>query len=90
MLTCLDSLSVYTYHGIQRKRNVESLTSYDVILTTYTTLASDYKEDKTDESLFTVHWGRVILDEAHIIKEKGTKNAQVLNFYFPSLSLFRQ
>ncbi|KNC73814.1 hypothetical protein SARC_13630, partial [Sphaeroforma arctica JP610] len=36
-------LKVYTYHGNDRMRDVENLKRFDIIITTYATLAADLK-----------------------------------------------
>lgn len=100
--TAEGTLSVYVYHGASRKRCVNFLSQFDVVLTTYSTLSgelasasrsksknsSDNDEDfeETEEShqsemeasegLLSVPWYRIVLDEAHTIKDKTTRNAK--------------
>lgn len=58
-------LKVYMYYG-ERTRNAGELQKYDIVLTTYSTLAS---EDAREESpVKKIEWRRIILDEAHLIK----------------------
>ncbi|KAI8320082.1 hypothetical protein GQ54DRAFT_247980, partial [Martensiomyces pterosporus] len=71
------SLSVHPYHGSTRAKNPKKLCKYDVVLTTYNVLQSDRKlykvpEDPYVSPLQAVHWHRVVLDEAHTIKERRT------------------
>eukprot|EP00794_Sanderia_malayensis_P003749 gene3749-4271_t len=90
-------LTVCLYHGSSRERNIEKLSRYDVVLTTYSIVAvetkdlckeeiekskrkenawmstadpPDVKERKTnrDSLISQIHWRRIILDEAHTIK----------------------
>ncbi|KAK4506659.1 hypothetical protein PRZ48_000391 [Zasmidium cellare] len=78
-------LEVYTYHGAGRvKMSAEDFEKYDVVITTYQTLAMDYMPKASSKQpekrlrpngLYSVNWRRVILDEGHIIrnpKAKGT------------------
>eukprot|EP00850_Spirogloea_muscicola_P010002 SM000057S18432 [mRNA] locus=s57:569771:577747:- [translate_table: standard] len=66
--TVESSLSVYEYLGPKRIRDPEELGNYDVVLTTYSTLAVEGDESSTSATLQKVCWFRVILDEAHCIK----------------------
>jgi DNA repair protein RAD5 len=45
-------------------------------LTTYGTLSSEFSGDDSKSPLYAVQWHRVVLDEAHYIKEKSTKMAK--------------
>ncbi|CAK5264607.1 unnamed protein product [Mycena citricolor] len=117
-------LRVYIYHGNARRPDPAYLADFDAVITTYSTLASEYSkqnksivnaeaEDDDDDSsdggieidergmqvlklpkakkglkrkksgipnggmevssaLQSIHWFRVVLDEAHCIKETGT------------------
>ncbi|KAG0043345.1 hypothetical protein BGZ83_011525 [Gryganskiella cystojenkinii] len=78
-----DSLQVYVYHGGQRVSDPSFLAKHDVVITTYNLLGSEYsKECKGRDSedgpskhpsvLQHIDWFRVVLDEAHIIKEANT------------------
>ncbi|KAI8869410.1 hypothetical protein GQ42DRAFT_109692, partial [Ramicandelaber brevisporus] len=88
-------LSVHVYHEKGRKIDVQQLSQFDVVLTTYQVIANEYKasdfepEKKKNgsedvsrlpsfelSSLFTIHWHRVILDEAHTIRESKTLTAR--------------
>ncbi|KAK2742316.1 hypothetical protein FQN57_005404 [Myotisia sp. PD_48] len=77
------TLSVLTYHG-SGKKEAANLSNYDVVITTYGALASEYGRDcddtgkvkKTKSGLFSVHWRRVVLDEGHTIRSPRTKCAR--------------
>lgn len=83
--------SVYIYHGAKRARSVQELQSYDVVITTYATLTTEYPKilkthplyearrkakmpvpRRDPGPLFKCSWHRVILDEAHYIKNRRT------------------
>jgi superfamily II DNA or RNA helicase len=56
------------YHGPARASVLESLTDFDVVITTYALL-------QRDEALAAVSWRIAILDEAQMIKNPGAKVA---------------
>ncbi|KAG9454866.1 hypothetical protein H6P81_007770 [Aristolochia fimbriata] len=69
------SFKVYFYYG-ERTSNAEEVRKYDIVLTTYNTLASEleWPESPINET----EWLRVILDEAHVIKNVGTKQSEAV------------
>lgn len=82
------ALNIYIYHGSGRlQMKAEDFSQYDVVITTYQTLASDNMpkgkgatskapEKKLRSSgLYSVEWRRVILDEGHNIRNCATKGA---------------
>ncbi|KAL6714401.1 hypothetical protein ACLMJK_007824 [Lecanora helva] len=76
----LDShkLRVCVHHGPQRTKRFEDLKKYDVVITTYQILVSEHgssseREDGPQAGCFGIHWYRVILDEAHTIKNRNAK-----------------
>jgi DNA repair protein RAD5 len=48
----------------------------DVIITTYGVVLSEWTSGKTAEGIFATEWFRVILDEAHYIKNRLSKTAR--------------
>lgn len=62
--TNLYTLAFYKYHGQNRNIALHELLSHDVILTTYGTLAADFK--RRQSFLYKIRWYRVILDEGGI------------------------
>ncbi|KAI4129439.1 MAG: hypothetical protein LQ338_002220 [Usnochroma carphineum] len=74
-------LKVLTYHGSKRQMNANELAEYDVVITTYGTLAIEYMPMgrksappiPRQQGLFAVDWRRVILDEGHSIRNPSTK-----------------
>ena len=73
-------LRVCVHHGPQRTKRFEDLRKYDVVITTYQILVSEHgsssKENGPQVGCFGLHWYRVILDEAHMIKNRNAKAAQ--------------
>ncbi|KAK8050946.1 SNF2 family domain-containing protein [Apiospora rasikravindrae] len=63
-------LKVFRYHGTEREKNTADVADYDVVITTYNTLASDYKRKKS--ILHKIGWYRIVLDEAHYIRNHST------------------
>jgi transcription termination factor 2 len=53
-------------------KNMESLNEFNVVLTTYHTILNQYKQGTRDSSLFSYNWHRIVLDEAHVIKNYKT------------------
>lgn len=73
-----NTLSIYTYHGSDRSRDPKYLSKFDVVLTTYQTLAAEYsmKSNEPNGPLMDVNWYRIVLDEAHTIKDRATRTAK--------------
>jgi SWI/SNF-related matrix-associated actin-dependent regulator of chromatin subfamily A3 len=65
------SLKRLKYHGQNRETDLDKLRDYDLIVTTYHTLASDLARGR--DPLNQIEWYRLVLDEAHIIRRHSTK-----------------
>ncbi|KAF3316751.1 hypothetical protein TWF173_001414 [Orbilia oligospora] len=64
------AMKCYHFHGDSRVKKKDALLGYDVVLTTYHTLAADSRKGRV---LQDVNWLRVVLDEAHWIRNQSTQ-----------------
>ncbi|KAJ7087303.1 DNA repair protein rad16 [Mycena belliarum] len=82
-----EGLKVLVWHGSGRETNPGELEKYDVVLTTYAVMESSFRKQelgfkrkghliKEKSTLHRVHWNRIVLDEAHNIKERATNTAK--------------
>ncbi|KAH6713796.1 SNF2 family N-terminal domain-containing protein [Leptodontidium sp. MPI-SDFR-AT-0119] len=74
-------LRVCVHHGPQRTKRFADLKKFDVVVTTYQILVSEFggsseHADGIKVGCFGLHWYRVILDEAHTIKNRNAKATQ--------------
>ena len=72
------AMRVCIHHGPQRTKRFEDLRKYDIVITTYQILVSEHgssseRADGPQAGCFGLHWYRVILDEAHTIKNRNAK-----------------
>ncbi|KAM0252700.1 hypothetical protein ACHAP5_000992 [Fusarium lateritium] len=80
-------LKVCVHHGPNRTKRFKELALYDVVITTYQILVSEHGHSSDAENgvkagCFGLHWWRVVLDEAHTVKNrnaKATKACYALN-----------
>ncbi|KAK4636326.1 hypothetical protein CLAFUW4_00395 [Fulvia fulva] len=76
------ALKVLVHHGASRTKSGDQLRKYDVVITTFQTLTSEHAGSNmlvsggTRIGCFGVHWYRVMLDEAHSIKNRNAKATQ--------------
>jgi SNF2 family DNA or RNA helicase len=75
------ALRVLVHHGSSRTKRADDLKKYDVVITTYQILASEHAASSDVDGgvkvgCFGVHWYRIMLDEAHSIKNKSAKMTQ--------------
>lgn len=76
-------LRVYIYHGPNRTSSAAQLAQYDVILSTYSTIVHDIPKDDAKSRRHTsplerMYWKRIVLDEAHNIRNPKTGSAQAI------------
>lgn len=70
------ALNVHIYHGPNRIRDAVSLASFDVVVTTYGSVSNELSSRKRGKHgqypLEEIGWFRIVLDEAHMIREQST------------------
>jgi SNF2-related domain len=79
------SLKVYIYHGNNRLNDIEELATYDLVITTYNIASSELdrrgakmKRANAVLPLHQTNWFRVVLDEAHMIRDQTTKQSKAI------------
>ncbi|KAM3862187.1 transcription termination factor 2 [Diretmus argenteus] len=86
-------LSVYLYHGPNRQKSARVLAEHDVVVTTYSLVSKEIPVQKEDAEhpskdadyvlsgsapLIRVAWARVVLDEAHCIKNPKVQTSMAV------------
>ncbi|KAI3324876.1 SNF2 family N-terminal domain-containing protein [Xylariaceae sp. AK1471] len=68
------------HHGKSRLIDSLSIQNVNIVLTTYHTVSAEYKTGSNpDQSiLFSTHWKRIVLDEAHFIRNTGSRMAKAI------------
>ncbi|KAG5950677.1 hypothetical protein E4U53_004596 [Claviceps sorghi] len=71
-----DSLSYHVYHGTNRIKDVDKLAEFDIVISTYGSVSNELaSRRKGKDGLFPLEqigWFRIVLDEAHMIREQAT------------------
>ena len=73
------SLKYYIYHGCNRISDIDDLARYDIVITTYSIVSSEFTgrgKRKDTNLLFQTNFFRIVLDEAHMIREQATRQSQ--------------
>jgi len=66
------TLSSYVYHGGTRIQDANELATKDIVITSYHTLAAEFRGNGTKKPIALTHWFRIVLDEAHQIRNQST------------------
>ncbi|KAM8703614.1 hypothetical protein ACLKA7_008266 [Drosophila subpalustris] len=65
-------LTVCVHHGNNRESKAKHLRTYDLVVTTYNIVS---REQKSAGALYGVKWRRIILDEAHVIRNHKSQSS---------------
>ncbi|RUS22890.1 SNF2 family N-terminal domain-containing protein [Endogone sp. FLAS-F59071] len=82
-------LTVLIFHGQNRTDSIKELKQYDVVLTTYAIVETGFRKQeqgfkrkgeliKEPSILHRIHWHRIVLDEAHNIKDRSSNTARAV------------
>ncbi|KAK4465272.1 putative SWI/SNF-related matrix-associated actin-dependent regulator of chromatin subfamily A member 3-like 1 [Cladorrhinum samala] len=70
------SITYYIYHGANRIKDVDQLAGFDLVITTYGSITSELNfRSKKKQGIYPLEeiaWFRIVLDEAHTIREQNT------------------
>lgn len=67
------------HHGKDRIGTIHDIAGMSIVLTTYHTLSADWSNnDRVRRTMFSVRWRRIILDEAHLIRNMKTRMARAV------------
>ena len=71
-----DSIKYHIYHGQNRIKDIDKLCDFDLVITTYGSISSELTARSRGKAgsypLEEIGWFRVVLDEAHMIREPST------------------
>lgn len=70
------AFSYHIYHGPHRIKDLNELVNFDVVITTYGSVSSELSARSANKRgphpLEEIGWFRIVLDEAHMIREQST------------------
>ena len=72
------AISYTVFHGPNREKNPWKLLQYDIVITTYGIIGSEFsnKKESNLSALRQLNWFRIVLDEAHTIREQKALQSQ--------------
>jgi hypothetical protein len=66
------SFTYYIYHGASRCQDIDELAKYDMIITSYHTMAAEVKKSGSKRPIYLTNFFRIVLDEAHQVRTQST------------------
>ncbi|KAL9131595.1 MAG: hypothetical protein Q9217_000483 [Psora testacea] len=76
------TLKYYVYHGANRISDLKALAKYDMIITTYSIVSSEFQGRGNKKygvnPILQTNFFRIVLDEAHMIREQSTRQSQAI------------
>jgi SNF2 family DNA or RNA helicase len=70
------SLTYHVYHGSNRIKDPAKLAAFDIVITTYGSVSNELSSRRKGKDgsypLEEIGWFRIVLDEAHMIREQST------------------
>ncbi|KAF2235058.1 hypothetical protein EV356DRAFT_445723 [Viridothelium virens] len=73
-----NKITWFRHHGASRFKPTVITKTPDIVLTTYQTVESEQRKGQLgNDSILSLHWNRIILDEAHVIRNCSTATAKV-------------
>lgn len=76
-----NTVSYYVFHGSSRTADVDELSKYDVVITTYSIILSELSGRGTKRGvspLTKMNMFRIVLDEAHTVREQSAAQTQAI------------
>ncbi|KIV91772.1 hypothetical protein PV10_06278 [Exophiala mesophila] len=72
-----ESMKFYVHHGSNREKDASRMSVYDIVITTYGVVTSEFSgRAASGKPLSQLNWFRIILDEAHTIREHKAMQSQ--------------
>ncbi|OCL00503.1 uncharacterized protein K441DRAFT_651441 [Cenococcum geophilum 1.58] len=71
------TLVIRRHHAGKRITKKSQLDNCNVVITTYQTTESEWRKG-SGSLLFSLHWRRIILDEAHYVRDRSTNTAKAV------------
>ncbi|CEM22822.1 unnamed protein product [Vitrella brassicaformis CCMP3155] len=74
-------LRQYEYYKDRGGVTPSLLASYDMVITTFNIVQTEFKNERRSSksaNLKAIHWHRIVLDEAHMIKNRKSQTAQAV------------
>lgn len=75
------NFSYIVYHGQNRTNDPTDLEDVDLVITSYSVVASDSEKrskSRPRDPLGEINWFRIVIDEGHIIREQSTRQSKAV------------